>query len=124
MNLNAREIIAIYEKRWNIEVMFKELRSSLGLDDYQVLSRNAIERHLHLCGLSHQLLTHQSLLAQGAQARRINTEVSLPLFAERLETLRHEIRKQQANVMLKTIKNREARKSIRAFLKNELQIAA
>jgi SRSO17 transposase len=124
INLDAREIIAIYEKRWNIEVMFKELRSSLGLADYQVLSRNAIERHLHLCGLSHQLLTHQSLSAQGAKARQEDSKVSLPVFAERLETLRQEIRKQQANVMLKTIKHREARKSIRAFLKNELQIAA
>ena len=122
--LAAREIIAIYEKRWHIEVLFKELRSSLGLCDYQVLSRHAIERHLHLCGLAHQLLTHHSLVAEGAQAKQENKEVDLPPLRERLENLRSTIRTQQANVMLRKIKNRNARRSIRKFLKNELQIAA
>ena len=122
--LAAREIIAIYEKRWHIEVLFKELRSSLGLCDYQVLSRNAIERHLHLCGLAHQLLTHHSLVAEGAKAKQQNKQVDLPPLRERLENLRSTIRTQQAKLMLSKIKNRNARTNIREFLKNELQIAA
>ena len=122
--LAAREIISIYEKRWNIEVLFKELRSSLGLCDYQVLSRHAIERHLHLCGLAHQLLTHHSLDAEGAQAKQENQQVSLPPLRERLDDLRSTIRTQQAKLMLSKIKNRNARITIREFLKNELQIAA
>ncbi len=122
--LAAREIISIYEKRWNIEVLFKELRSSLGLCDYQVLSRHAIERQLHLCGMAHQLLTHHSLKAEGAQAKQENLEVSLPPLRERLDNLRSTIRTQQAKVMLSKIRNRNARTSIREFLKNELQIAA
>lgn len=122
--LAAREIISIYEKRWHIEVLFKELRSSLGLCDYQVLSRHAIERHLHLCGLAHQMLTHHSLVAEGAQAKQQNQQVSLPPLRERLENLRSTLRTQQAKVMLSRIKNRNARTTIRAFLKNELQIAA
>ena len=122
--LAARQIMVIYEKRWNIEVLFKELRSSLGLCDYQVLSRHAIERHLHLCGMAHQLLTHHSLTAQGAKAKQENTEVSLPPLRERLDELRCEIRSQQAKAMLARIKNRNARTNIRAYLKNELQIAA
>ncbi len=122
--LAAREIISIYEKRWNIEVLFKELRSSLGLCDYQVLSRHAIERHLHLCGLAHQMLTHHSLQAEGAQAKQENQQVSLPPLRERLDNLRSTIRTQQAKVMLSRIKNRNARTTIREFLKNELQIAA
>ena len=36
--LAPREIVMIYEKRWHIEVLFRELRNSLGLCDYQVLS--------------------------------------------------------------------------------------
>lgn len=122
--LAAREIMVIYEKRWNIEVLYKELRSSLGLCDYQVLSRNAIERHLHLCGMAHQLLTHHSLETQGAKAKKENAEVSLPPFRERLDQLRSKIRTQQAKGMLAKIKNKLARSNIRAFLKNELQIAA
>ena len=123
-SLAAREIMVIYEKRWHIEIMFKELRSSLGLCDYQVQSRNAIERHLHLCGMARQLLTHHSLMAQGAKAKEKNKEVSLPPLRERLDGLRSDIRSQQAKFMLAKIKNRNARSSIRAFLKNELQIAA
>jgi SRSO17 transposase len=123
-NLAAREIISIYERRWHIEVLFKELRSSLGLCDYQVLSRHAIERHLHLCGLAHQLLTHHSVVAEGAKAKQENNEVDLPPLRERLENLRSTIRTQQAKLMLSKIKNRNARRNIREFLKNELQIAA
>jgi hypothetical protein len=105
-------------------VLFKELRSSLGLCDYQVLSRHAIERHLHLCGMAHQLLTHHSLTAQGAKAKEQNEEVSLPPLRERLDQLQRNIRTQQARLMLAGIKNRNARTNIRAFLNNELQIAA
>ena len=123
--LAAREIIAIYEKRWHIEVLFKELRSSLGLCDYQVLSRNAIERHLHLCGLAHQLLTHHSLAAEGAQAKQENKEVDLPPLRERLEELRSTIRTQQAKGhVIENQKQERSEANIREFLKNDLQIAA
>jgi len=105
-------------------VLFKELRNSLGLCDYQVQSRNAIARHQHLSGLAHQLLTHHSLRAEGAKARQQNQEVSLPPFRERLESLRSTIRKGQAKLMLDKIKNKHARTIIRTYLKNELQIAA
>ena len=77
-----REIIAIYEKRWSIEVLFKELRTSLGLCDYQVLRRTAITRHLHLCCTAHQTLTHQALKDEGAQAREENKEVVLPTLSQ------------------------------------------
>jgi SRSO17 transposase len=122
--LPAREIMTIYERRWQIEVLFKELRSSLGLCDYQVLSRHAIERHLHLCGIAHQVLTHHSLQAQGANARQQNQEVALPRFSERFDDLRSKIQMEQAKVMLRKIKSRSARTAIREYLQNEMQIAA
>ena len=122
--LAAREIISIYEKRWDIEVLFKELRSSLGLCNYQVLSRHAIERHLHLCGLAHQMLTHHSLEAEGAKTKQPNEEVSLPPLRERLEQLRSKIRTQQAKNMLSKITNKNARAVMREFLKHQLHIAA
>lgn len=121
--LDARNIMAIFEKRWNIEVLFKELRNSLGLCDYQVLSRNAIERHLHLCCMAHLLLTHHALKDAGAQANEKDKELTLPQFNQRLENLRNSIRREQATSFLKRIKNRDARTKLRAFL-NEFQIAA
>ena len=73
--------MVIFEKRWNIEVLFKELRNSLGFCDYQVLSRNAIERHLHLCCMVHLMLTHQSPQGRRCTSQRENDkEVTLPPF--------------------------------------------
>jgi hypothetical protein len=40
LKLDPRRIVAIYEKRWGIEVMFKELRQDLGLGDYQMLAED------------------------------------------------------------------------------------
>jgi len=121
--LPAREIMAIYEKRWNIEVLFKELRNSLGLCDYQVLRRHAIERHLHLSCMAHLVLTHHGLKAEGAQAKQKDKEVSLPPMSKRLENLRASIRHDQTTALLKRIKNRKAKATLREFL-NEFQIAA
>lgn len=121
--LQARQIMVIFEKRWNIEVLFKELRNSLGLCDYQVLSRHAIERHLHLSCMAHLVLTHQSLKAEGAQAKEKDKEVSLPPMSERLENLRTSIRHDQTTALLKRITDRKAKATLRDFL-NEFQIAA
>ncbi|MFQ6036935.1 MAG: transposase [Sedimentisphaerales bacterium] len=103
-NLGAREIVSIYEKRWAVEVLFKELRGELGLGDYQVLSEAAILKHLHLCGLAHLVLTHHSLEAVGAQARKANVEVALPSMSQRLKALRSSIRHEQIKRIVK-IKN-------------------
>lgn len=39
--LDARKIVSIYERCWNIEVFFKELRGELVLGEYQVMSEEA-----------------------------------------------------------------------------------
>ena len=107
VNLTAREIVSIYEKRWAIEVLFKELRGQLGLGDYQVLSEDAILKHLHLCGLAHLVLTHHSLKAVGTQPRKANTKVVLLTMSQRLETLHYTIRREQIKriVKIKSHKN-------------------
>ena len=120
--LDARKIMEIFEKRWNIEVLFKELRNSLGLTHYQVLSRNAIERHLHLCCLAHLTLTHHSLRAAGDKAKQKDAEVSLPPMNERLAMLRASIHHDQTQSLLRQIKNRRLRETVRNFL-NEFQTA-
>jgi hypothetical protein len=93
--LRDREIVSIYELRWNIEVLFKELEVDLGLGDYQVLSEDGILKHLHLCCLAHLALTHHSVKTVGAQARKANQQVRLPTMNQRLEMLRSDIRREQ-----------------------------
>jgi hypothetical protein len=89
--LRPRAIVAIYETRWLIEVLFKELHQDLGLGDYQVLHQEAILRHLHLCCLAHLLLTHQSIHGRGAQATNTNEHVLMPTMNQRLLCLRNRI---------------------------------
>ncbi len=72
--------------------MFKQLRSDLGLGDYQMLDEQAIVRHVHLCALAHLLLTRHAMERMGAQARKANQQVALPPMSIRRESLRDAIR--------------------------------
>lgn len=111
-----REIIAIYEKRWHVEVLFKELRSELGLCDYRMQKRKGIRRHLHLVCLAHLVLTHHSLQTVGAKARTATTETPLPPFRDRIATLRNALRRDQITQLTKRIKHDRTRRRVREYL--------
>lgn len=100
-NLTARQIMEIYEKRWRIEVLFKELVQDLGLGDYQVLQTDGIVHHLHACGLAHLLLTHHALQGLGAKARKANEQVRLPTMSQRLASLRERLTRDQICRLMK-----------------------
>ena len=89
--LRPRQVVSIYETRWLIEVLFKELRQDLGLADYQMIAEDGIVHHLHVCCLAHLLLTHRSLEALGAKARKPEKQVTLPPMSTRLADLRARI---------------------------------
>jgi SRSO17 transposase len=115
-SLDARTIAAIYERRWRIEELFKELRSDLGLGDYQVMSRKGILHHLHLCGPVHLMLTHHSMEAVGAQARKVNHEVPLPPLSRRLDAVRRLIRADQIRRLLRDEPNTRRRRKLKSWL--------
>ena len=94
-NIDARSIVSIYERRWKIEVLFKELESDLGLGDYQMLTATAIVHHVHLCCLAHLLLTHRSIDALGEKAMEPHQEVTLEPASKRIESLRRDVRNDQ-----------------------------
>jgi SRSO17 transposase len=93
--LKARQVVEIYERRWLIEVLFKELAQDLGLGDYQMLQTDGIVNHLHVCCLAHLLLTHHSVQDIGAKARKPNEQVQLPTMSQRLASLRQRTAKEQ-----------------------------
>ncbi len=49
-------IVEFYEMRWQVEVFFRELKSDLGLEDYQGCDFGAFERHVDLTMLSFMCL--------------------------------------------------------------------
>lgn len=115
-HLDPRRLVSIYEQRWSIERLFKELRSDLGLGDYQVLARAAIQKHLHLCGLAHLLLTHHGLEAVGAQARKANTPPALPRFRERLDDWRRAVRHEQLRRIVRGKGHAKLRRKLDSYL--------
>ena len=110
--LRPRQIIAIYERRWLIEVLFKELHQDLGLGDYQMLHRDGILRHLHLCCLAHLLLTHRCLNGVGAQATKANQKVQMPPMNQRLAGLRAEIAKDQIRRLVPGARHEKLRRTL------------
>jgi hypothetical protein len=114
--LRPREIVAIYETRWLIEVLFKELRQDLGLGDYQMIAEDGIVKHLHVCCLAHLMLTHQSLRGLGAQARKANRQVELPPMNERRERLREQVAREQINRLVPGAKHEKLRSRLRQQL--------
>lgn len=47
-NLTAKEILSIYEDRWDIETAHREANQKLGFKDYQLRSKRSIERFMQL----------------------------------------------------------------------------
>jgi len=50
------KVVEFYEMRWRVEVFFRELKSDLGLEDYQGCDFGAFERHVDLTMLSFMCL--------------------------------------------------------------------
>jgi SRSO17 transposase len=115
-NLAAREIVSIYERRWAIEVLFKELKGTFGLGRYQMLSRVGLVRHMHLAALAHLTLTRHSLTAVGAQAKQPHKDVPLPKFQARLDTLRADIQRQNVERLVQRVQHAKLRQRLRKLL--------
>jgi len=47
-DLSSKEIISIYEDRWDIETAHRETNQKLGLKDYQLREKHSIERFIQL----------------------------------------------------------------------------
>lgn len=112
-NLDARKILVIYETRWAIEVLMKELKGSLGLGQYQMQSWIGIVRHLHLVALSRLTLTHHALKRVGAQAKQSHKDVPLPTFSQRLTVFREELHHTQVIAFTDRIRKPALRKRVR-----------
>lgn len=84
---NVTKIIKNYTLRWSIETFFRDSKQSLGFEDYQLRSIDAVERHLCLVNLAYSLLELQrvesclltkvanQLTTIGDQARNVANDI-------------------------------------------------
>ena len=68
--LSAAGMIQEYDHRWSIEVFWKDVKSLLGLGQYQNGSYGAAVTHLHLVCFAYALLTHLAIYGDGAKGQR------------------------------------------------------
>jgi hypothetical protein len=68
--LKPKGMIVTYDKRWNIEVFFKDAKQLLGLGQYQNGSYQAAVNHLHLVCFAYALLTHLAICGSGEKGKR------------------------------------------------------
>jgi len=55
--LSGRQVISLYQRRWSIEILFKELKSGLGLGEHQVTKKlSRIEKSLGIALIAYLLL--------------------------------------------------------------------
>jgi len=47
-SLSPKEVISIYEDRWDIETAHRETNQKLGFKEYQLQDKNTIERFIQL----------------------------------------------------------------------------
>lgn len=55
VGLSTQEILETYTKRWPIELFFRQSKSKLALDKYQIRSRLGIQRYWLIMSLVHYL---------------------------------------------------------------------
>lgn len=114
--LSSQAILAVYERRWMIEQLFKDLKGTLGLGQYQMQSQEGIIKHLHLCGIVHLTLTRQSLEALDATARHCKDAIALPSLNERLANTQHALRQHRINKTIQRTRTPSIRKKLRRLL--------
>ncbi len=62
-NLTAREIVQLYEVRWQVELLFRELKSRMQFGCYVLMKFEAVERYFDFLMMGLLLLEHQRLQA-------------------------------------------------------------
>lgn len=66
---SIKEVIAIYKKRWKIEVFYRDAKQHLGFGDYQITKLAAIIKHLNLVSLTYGLLKNRKYYANQKECK-------------------------------------------------------
>jgi DDE superfamily endonuclease len=75
IDLSAAEVVAVYLRRWAIEVLHRDLKQNLGLTDCQVRPLEGTVRHWTLVFLSQGILTLLRLRADQGEVRTASGQV-------------------------------------------------
>ena len=104
LHLSVRSVIELYSLRWQIELFFKELKSTLGFDQYRFQSFAAVRAWVEVALTTVLFLELQR--AQRLQDRRLNAERRAWWTAQRLHGLSAAFRQECEGRELKYLSDR------------------
>lgn len=104
LDLSVREVIELYSLRWQIELFFKELKSTLGFSQYRFQRFEAVKAWVEIALTTVLFLEHER--AQRLRDRRLSEEQRRWWEAQRLHGLCAAFRQQCAGQELKYLSER------------------
>jgi hypothetical protein len=113
---SAQTLLRWYALRWQIEMFFKEMKSELGMDQYQVRDFERVQGWVNLCVLAFCYLEHRrhELLAAGGEKERAYWQQAR---AQALRArLRQEVEREDLLELIRQAKDRAGRKRLTALL--------
>jgi hypothetical protein len=113
---SAEDLLRWYALRWQVELFFKEMKSQLGMSQYQVRDFQRVVGWVNLCVLSFCYLEHsrRQWLAAGGEKER---GYWLSARAQALRArLRREVEKEDLLELIRQAKDRAGRKRLTALL--------
>ena len=104
VDLSVSEVIELYSLRWQIELFFKELKSTLGFAQYSFHDFNAVKAWVEMAITTVLFLEHERI--KHIQDRRLSKESRRWWEAQRLHGLCHAFRQECAGNELKYLSDR------------------
>ncbi len=119
LKMSAARIVEYYELRWQIEVLFRELKGQLGLQDYQGTKFGSYERYITLTLLGYLVLEYQRW--RGLRGKAKGQEPRGGWTAARMSALREQVRREATAADVRWIGQRLKTRSGRRQLRRALQ---
>jgi hypothetical protein len=104
VNLSVDEVLELYALRWQIELFFKELKSTLGFAQYSFQNFRAVQAWVETAITTVLFLEHERI--RHLQDRRLSSEARRWWESQRLHGLCHAYRQQCAAAELKYLSAR------------------
>lgn len=120
--LSTCSILTIYSYRWQIELFFKELKSYLGLGNYQMLSFRAIIRHVDCVIMAFMYLEHLRICKL-----KENPKDKKWLYSRTLQmsyVLQHEVRMTNLTYLKRNLKSESGFSKLEQMLMEKLPLVA
>jgi hypothetical protein len=102
--LSVREVLELYSLRWQIELFFKELKSTLGFSQYSFIDFQAVQAWVQLAITTVLYLEYERIVHM--QDRRLSKERQQWWSRQRLHGLAHAVRQKIESEELKYIEKR------------------